>query len=386
MRNPMPINLDILKWARISLGLSVSEVAKRMKKRKSEIEDWESGISFPTYSQLEKLAYEVYKRPIALFFFPEIPEEDTPKTEFRTLPDTLIEDLPVEIIKVYRKAKVYQLYLAELYDNSKPVSTNLIDKYSIRNRNDVFSIASDIRINLGISIEEQYAWDNFDTAFKKWRIALEEKGIFVFKDAFKNDDFSGFCVYDKKYPIIFINNSMPYSRQIFTLFHELGHLLYHMGGVDFRDNRHIDFTSRKYSIYEVTCNKFANEFLVPTDVFKKQDLTVSENNISFLAGQFSVSRDVILRNLLDLGLIDSNKYDKMVSTWAHEYEQKKINKEQKKKKGGHYYYTQITYLGSTYINLAFSKYYQNKITPENLSSYLNIKESKISTFEHYAFG
>lgn len=381
MRNPMPINLDILKWARVSLGLSISEVAKRMKKKESEIEDWETGISFPTYSQLEKLAYEIYNRPIALFFFPDIPEEDTPKTEFRTLPEVLIEGLPVEIIKVYRKAKVFQINLAELYENSKPVSINLIDNYSLNDNIDILSLASDIRRDMGISIEEQFSWKNLDTAFKKWRTALEEKGIFVFKDAFRNDDFSGFCVYDETYPIIFINNSMSDSRQVFTLFHELGHLLYHMGGIDFRDNRVLKSVKRKYSTYEVTCNKFASEFLVPEEIINKYELNKTEKQIEKLATLFSVSREVIIRKYLDFGIIDSEYYRKKVVQWAEE-----TQKAKKKLKGGNYYNTQIAYLGNTYIDIVFKKYYQNSISIENLSEYLNIKESYISDFEHYAFG
>jgi len=381
MQDALPINLDILKWARISIGLSVLDVAKRMKKTESEIENWESGISFPTYPQLEKLAYEVYKRPIAIFFFSEIPEEETPKTEFRTLPDSLTEKLPVEIIKLYRKVKVFQLNLAELYEDSKPVSPNLIENYSLKSRSNITSLANKIRKDIGFSIEDQFSWNNLDTAFKNWRAALEENGIFVFKDAFHNDDFSGFCVYDEKYPIILINNSMPDSRQIFTLFHELGHLLYHMGGIDFRDNRSIDYASKKYSTYEINCNRFANEFLVPTEVLTAQDLVISEKQIEILANLFSVSREVILRNYFDLNLIDNDYYKKMVAKWV-----KDAKKIKKKRSGGHYYYTQISYLGSTYINIAFSKYYQNKISSENLSSYLNIKESKLSTFEHFAFG
>ncbi|KKL56723.1 hypothetical protein LCGC14_2242570, partial [marine sediment metagenome] len=39
----------------------------------------------------ERLAYEIYKRPLALFFFPEPPEEETPKESFRTLPQEEID-------------------------------------------------------------------------------------------------------------------------------------------------------------------------------------------------------------------------------------------------------------------------------------------------------
>jgi len=381
MKDALPINLDILKWARITIGLTIKDVALKMKKREEKIQEWESGKGTLTYPQLEKLAYEIYKRPVAIFFFPDIPEEETPKSEFRTLPATLIEELPIEIIKLYRKAKVYQLNLAELYEESKPGAFNLLNNYTLKSERNIKLLVKNIRNDIGFSIENQFSWQSLDLAFKNWRKAFEDKGIFVFKDAFHNDDYSGFCVYDKKYPIIYINNSMPESRQIFTLFHELGHLLYHLGGIDFRDNRILKLTNQKYLSYERNCNKFANEFLVPSEVFKTQDLHVSEKSIQVLANKFSVSREVILRNYLDSGLIGDNYYRKMVNKWAKEAE-----KHMKKSKGGNYYYNQITYLGNTYIDLVFGKYYQNKISTENVSSYLNIKEANISSFEHYAFG
>ena len=88
MNDPVPVNPKVLRWARDSLHLSLEEVANRMKKKILEIEAWERGEALPTYVQLETLAYDIYKRPIALFFFPEVPEEETIEQSFRTLHNT----------------------------------------------------------------------------------------------------------------------------------------------------------------------------------------------------------------------------------------------------------------------------------------------------------
>jgi len=381
MKESLPINKDILKWARSTIGLTAEEVASRFSKTEDVILEWESGKSSPTYPQLEKLAYQIYKRPMAVFFFPDIPEEESPQTEFRTLPDLIVENFPSELIKLYRKAKVFQLNLEELFDGNKPVEANLLDRYSLNSINDIPELVSNIREYFDVSIEDQFSWQSVNVAFKQWRKFFEENGIFVFKDAFHNDDYSGFCVYDELYPVIYINNSMPLSRQTFTLFHELGHLLYHLGGIDFRDNSVTNSFERQYKIYEINCNKFANESLVPQKILQAQELIVSEERIVELANLFSVSREVILRNYLDLGLVDANYYRKMADKWIADA---KISREESE--GGHYYYTHKAYLGDTYINLAFKKYYQEKITIENLSDYLNIKVKNISTFEYYAFG
>jgi transcriptional regulator with XRE-family HTH domain len=74
------VNHDVLKWARESSNLSLEDVAHRMKKSIDIIQAWEEGHDTPTYAQLEKLAYDIYKRPLAVFFFPNPPKEESLKS------------------------------------------------------------------------------------------------------------------------------------------------------------------------------------------------------------------------------------------------------------------------------------------------------------------
>lgn len=377
MKEKLPINKDVLKWARTSLGLSREDIARKINKTIEDIQIWEEGEDTPTYLQLERLAHDIYKRPVAVFFFPEVPHEDTPKTEFRTLPDAILSELPPEIRKVYRKAKLFQIYLEELYEGGKPVKRSLIDLPELNERSQLESVTKSIRKELGITIDEQSKWQSTETAFKKWRDALEARGIFVFKDTFKNDEYSGFSLFDEKYPIIFINNSMPDSRQVFTLYHELCHLLYRAGGIDFRSREIVNSLSGYYLNIEVNCNRFANLFLVPQEVFDSFEPKISEAHFQWLAEYFSVSREVILRNYLDRKLVTTDYYEQMSAKWTEE-----AKKGKEEKSGGVYYYNQKTYLGERYINLVYGKYYQNKITIDNVSEYLNIKTKNLSTFEY----
>jgi Zn-dependent peptidase ImmA (M78 family) len=377
MKQKLPINKDILAWARISIGLSVEDVANKFGKSVNDIKQWEEGITSPTFSQLERLAFEIYKRPLAVFFFPDVPKEDTPKTEFRTLPDNVIRELPPEIVKLYRNAKLNQLYLEELFDGRKPSENLFLDKFSITDRTNTNILTQSIRKQLNITIEEQTKWRSTESAFKDWRGAFEANGIFVFKDAFKNEAYSGFCLYDEKYPVIFVNNSMPDSRQIFTLFHELGHLLFKSGGIDFRSREYTREFSGFYNNIEVICNRFANEFLIPPDVFDSFQLSVSEAQFQKLANYFSVSREVILRNYLERGLVTQDYYEQMAAKWIKEAKESKEDSD-----GGSYYYNKKAYLGDRYISLVYGKFYQNKITLDNVAEYLNVKVKNLPTFEH----
>jgi transcriptional regulator with XRE-family HTH domain len=110
---------SVIRWARESMGMSVEDVAHKLQKSSEEVMAWESeeGTS-PTYSQLENLAYKVFKRPLAVFFLPAPPDETPPVREFRTLPDTDLKTLHADTYLQVRKAHAYQLTLREIFDSS----------------------------------------------------------------------------------------------------------------------------------------------------------------------------------------------------------------------------------------------------------------------------
>jgi transcriptional regulator with XRE-family HTH domain len=73
------VTLAVLKWARERAGYSADQVAARRKKPVAMVLAWEDGTDAPTFRQLEVLATTLYTRPVALFFFPEPPDEPEPQ-------------------------------------------------------------------------------------------------------------------------------------------------------------------------------------------------------------------------------------------------------------------------------------------------------------------
>ena len=219
------INPQVLKWARERANISLEDVAGKFKKDIKVIEKWESGEESPTYAQLEKLAYTLYKRPIALFFFPEPPEEPDERQEFRTLPEFEVENLAPDTLYALRQAKAMQLSLKEINDDLNPSDQKIFRDISINLQEDLISSIQKIRDYLNISLEDQSSWQDEDIALKSWRNIIEKSGIFIFKRSFKQKEVSGFCLIDREFPIIYLNNSTVKTRQIFTIFHELAHIL-----------------------------------------------------------------------------------------------------------------------------------------------------------------
>ena len=278
-----------------------------MKKNESIIMAWENGEDQPTYAQLEKLAYDIYKLPLAVFFFPEHPDISNIQRSFRTIPDSEYNMLPTQIIKLFRKGETYKENLRELYDHKNYQYERNIEEL-VKNKNNYKMLQIKLRELLGISLEEQKEIRNSKIAFEKWRDAVEKLGIYVFKDAFKEDAFSGFCLYDDEFPIIYINNTMPINRQIFTLFHEIYHIIFKTSGIDNRNEEsYINSLSGENQEIEIKCNMFAGDFLVPVDDFDSEikDKNITEKTIVELADLYCVSREVILRKLYIMNILIS---------------------------------------------------------------------------------
>jgi len=248
-KDGLPINPEVVRWARERAGFSVDDASKVFKK----INSWEIGESQPSYPQLEQMS-EKFKCPIAVFFFPTPPDIPSVESSFRTLTSSFISSLPRTIKSFLRKGQAMQINLSELNDGKNPSGQLITKDLNFSEESSLSEIAASIREYLGISIDTQMGWRSADKALEAWREAFARAGIYVFKDAFHASDYFGFCLYDQEFPIIYINNSSTKTRQIFTLFHELGHLIFHTSGVEIQDESYIYSLAQDSRRIEIICN------------------------------------------------------------------------------------------------------------------------------------
>ncbi len=337
---------------------------------------WESGGAAPTYSQLEKLAYSLYKRPLAVFFLPAPPQEPTVKQEFRTLPEFELDQLAADTRYQLRLAHALQISLQELNEDVNPARRLIFSDIKLSTKNNLVKAANEIRTYLNITLEDQSSWKSSDAALKVWRNAVEEVGIYVFKHSFKQKSISGFCLSHAEFPIIYLNNSTTKTRQIFSLFHELSHLLLSQNSITKLDTSYIAQLPKKEQNIEKFCNALAAEILVPESDFSKQlrnTKSISEFFVSNLAKRYHVSREVVLRRMLDRDLVSQQFYETKSKQWADEVETGGT--------GGDYYATQASYLGDHYLSLVFSKHYQGRLTLEQAADYLGVRTKSMAGLE-----
>src|ERR1035441_1679756 len=170
------LNPRVLRWARDRAGLSLDAVAARLKKSVEMVAAWESGADAPTYRQLEEMAERLYKRPVAIFFFPAPPDEDDPRRQFRTLPETELAFLAPDTRYAIREAVALQDSVRELRTGEDQTASLITRDLRQRTTLPVSELAHAARSYLGISLEEQASWRGPESAFKQWRRSLEASG------------------------------------------------------------------------------------------------------------------------------------------------------------------------------------------------------------------
>ena len=108
-------------------------------------------------------------------------------------------------------------------------------------------------------------------------------------------------------------------------------------------------------------------------VATKEVVPVDDRRIAALARHYSVSREVILRKILDRRMINEANYKEKIEEWVSQAEGDGGR--------GNYYATQASYLGNAYLRLVFSKHYQGKISLEQVADYLGVRSKSVGGLE-----
>lgn len=296
------------------------------------------------------------------------------------MPGEVSNRLSRQVIQAFETARSYQMDLQELYGVRQSV---LALRHTFPTEQE--ALCQYFRDRMDFPISAQKARHSDKVVFEIFREKFYELGIYVFKDAFKDNSVSGLCLNDDYFPIIMINNSMSFARQNFTLFHELYHLIANTSGAEIiRDDYYI-YLDEQQSHVEKACDSFANEFLVPMEDFKtelkKQPL--DEMRIADLASLYAVSKEAIMYKLYTMKIITPADYNALKETFYGDA----IRNQQKKpeRSGGNYYYTKLSYLGSKYTGDVFSQYFSGKIDSYRASEMLHSKVDHLPKLESVYF-
>jgi Zn-dependent peptidase ImmA (M78 family) len=152
------------------------------------------------------------------------------------------------------------------------------------------------------------------------------------------EEFRGFVLVDDYAPLVFVNGADAKAAQMFTLAHELAHVIF--GSSAAFDLRQLTAATAPI---EQACNRAAAEFLVPIELLRQRWRGVGNqaNPFDSLAHQFKVSQLVAARRALDAQLITRDRFFAFYAEYlAHE------RKKTDDSEGGNFYATQHQRVGS----------------------------------------
>lgn len=371
------INSKMLKWAREETPLSIEDVNLRIKDIASiEIEKWENGTELPSITEAKKLA-NLYDIPFAALYLTKIPvPEKIEYVDRRTLGSSEFEGISYDLWKEIRYFKSCRENLLALMDKDH-LGTNipLFDKNST-----IDNISIDIREYLEMTTPLKNKTAFGSNVFSYFRKMFERKGILVFQiSGIEVKQIRGISLNYDIYPIIAVNKNDSERAKVFTMFHELAHLIRRTSALC-----SIDF-SIDSDEEEKACDSLAANILVPKYLLEKIKFNnVDNDTISNLADKFGVSSFVILKRLYDENKINysfySSKYEELYKNFM---ENKQIIDKINKNKDSVIPY-HIRYLntnGSLFPSTIINAYYEGRISLGEVCRTLNVKTKQIHKIE-----
>lgn len=372
----------ILKYARYCSGYDIATAALKLKIPEERLRLLEEQKVEITLAQVKKMA-SIYKIPLAYFLLKKVPKDVVIPNDFRIVYASEADRLSPDLMLAVRKARYVQSIVKDLQEGGI--------KYNFKNLNltdNPEEVANYFRSILGVSVDKQKKWLNSAVALRGWKDAVENLDIFVLQQTLSENDVSAFCLADEKPYILVLNSSEHENRRIFSLFHEIGHILLHRSGVCTPNN--FSRNSFDYIKIEKFCNQFAASVLVPIADFKANTTVEKMRGIPFerwdpsdiksLATLYRVSLEVIYRRLVQVGILNEKKYEQKRAELYKEF--KEYKKRAKKNDGIIPQYRKIiSKNGRGFTSLVLRSMYNNRITLSDVANFLGTTSRHISEVE-----
>ena len=319
-KNYAYVNKDMLIWARYETPFATTADAASYINGVSadKLDAWESGAELPSITEAKKLA-AAYKVPFACFYLSVPPEKKIKKyTDRRTKNGTVYYESSYELWSEINRITGIRDELLEYARDEEFVSFPLP---TFEADVSIEEIAKSLRnfLNLKIPFKNKSVYGN---AFNYFRSIFEHHGILVAQvSGVELSEMKGLSIYCEPCSIIAVNNKDYERAKVFSLFHELAHLVRRSSSLCL-----IDFDERNDE-EEKLCDRIAAEILLPEDAFKHVAKNIwpsyrewSSLCLQAIGDKFGVSSIVALRRLYELKMVPYKDYQQIYSALNKEFE------------------------------------------------------------------
>ncbi|MDE1856284.1 MAG: ImmA/IrrE family metallo-endopeptidase [Candidatus Micrarchaeota archaeon] len=367
---------SVLKWARTTSGLEAREVEKKLKLKQESINKLESHEDLVELKLLERIAH-LYKRPLVALLMLTPPQEPPQPHDFRKLPESSEGLLSSKALLAIRRARHAQSVAVELMEavDKKKLYKELPNITLEENPDEAAKRVKKV-FNRLVGIQAKAR--SVEAAFENWKSCIESLGIIVFQANFPIEEIRGLSLKGEP-PTMILNSTDTHNGKIFTLFHELCHLLLGNDGIC-----SIDLSQDGRLGVETFCNNFAGYFLVTPEelsrfiLVKDGNWEPSDKELKELSDRFKVSKPVILRRLINSGFTPAKYYSEMDGIWRSR--PVKVSAGRPRQLPG--YRKAIKRYGKPFVKLVLDAKSRNKITDSDAADYLNIKADQFKALEN----
>jgi len=345
----------VLAWAIQRSGHAPQDLGDRFKK----LHLWLDGTEPPTLRQLEQLASATHT-PLGLLFLDVPPVDKLSIPHFRTMSGDAVKAPSVDLIETiqameYRQAWIREYGLAEGKERMKAVGSATVGQTPE-------SVASKMRDALGLSPNWTRSDKTWEDVLRRFSTALEDAGILVVLNGVVGNDthrrldpeeFRGFVLADDVVPLIFVNGADSKRAQMFTLAHELAHVVFGFSAAfDLREMAPAD------DQIERACDRAAEEFLLPEKEFKDAWTRAGKSSKGFaeIGTQFRISDVIVARRAYDLDLIARGTFDDFYAEYAASVRAAKSDSS-----GGNFYNSQPFKVGRSFGQTVVRALHEGKL-------------------------
>lgn len=349
-------NPSLISWSRKSSGVSVEHAAKRVKLTQDAYLQIEAGEEHLTLSQLRLLAV-LYKRPVAVFFLPQPPQDTKRPKDFRGHKGQLSTKT---IVSIRRSRRVQQL-AKELMPSD--VSTQLWQRGSSVQQN-----AQRAREWLGLDEKLQTEAASSKDFFATVSDLLAQKETHVLLHSFPTQDAQAYSFPEVPRIITISTGDSSVEARLFSLFHELYHVILGESGLCYTN------TVQNSYQHERLCDEFASLVLMPESLTRsltEQAMSEGmnlEEQLTYLTKKMKASKYALLIRLQELDYIDSQQVAQQVAQW-------------RKKKGRASFgrtnriSTVLKENGKLFTSRVIDAYQNNRITTSEASQMLSVNQT-----------
>lgn len=287
---------------------------------------------------------------------------------------------------MYRRGVEQQEVFAELHEAEG--ESIVVTLPAVTFDDDPEAAAGIARAALDVELQDQFSWRQPGEAFAHWLRAVEALGVLVLRTSdVPTTEMRGFSIGGGPVPVIVVN-ALDWPRgQVFTLLHELAHLMLREGGLCNLLEPESGTTRR----VEMFCNAVAGAILMPAASFVDNEVLSppgvrewDEEVLAQLSQRYGASKEAVLRRLVTLNRASWDFYLERRNEYLLAYVEARQEERARRRDnsgGPRPHRMAIRDRGRPYVRLVLDAYYRDLIGPANLSRLLSLKLRHLSSLE-----